>query len=293
MSGPLAIAIAAVLWATDSLFRKPAVDHLDATLLVFLEHLLGVVILYPIARWKEGAQLRRLNGATLAQLVLIGVGGSALATVFFTASFRYLNPSVAILLQKLQPIIVVLTAWVFLKEKPGRGFFLWGTVALLAAIGLSFPDLQFDFLRDGVDLRTRGVLYAVSASALWAFSTVAGRSLLRKHAPWSVTYWRFAFGLGALGLLLILAWTPIPWDLLSQPRTWVGIGYMSFLPGIVAMAIYYQGLRHTPASKATFIELIFPVGAVILNTLFLNSPLVPTQLFAGAILIFAITRIGF
>ena len=32
-----------------------------------------------------------------------GAGGSALATILFTASFHYVNPSVTILLQKLQP----------------------------------------------------------------------------------------------------------------------------------------------------------------------------------------------
>jgi drug/metabolite transporter (DMT)-like permease len=59
------------------------------------------------------------------------------------------------------------------------------------------------------------------------------------------------------------------------------------------MLIYYRGLSRTPASVSTFIELVYPIGAVILNTAFLHTPLVPIQIIAGLILTFAVAMISF
>jgi len=68
---------------------------------------------------------------------------------------------------------------------------------------------------------------------------------------------------------------------------------MGVFPGLLAMLFYYRGLAKTPASVATFVELIFPIAAVGLNAVVLHAPLNLGQLIAGTILIFSITRISF
>ena len=222
-----------------------------------------------------------------------GIGGSAIAFVFFTASFLYVNPSVAILLQKLQPILVVLIAYLFLGERPVKKFYFWGIVALGAAVVLSFPDLNFKFLSDGVDLRSKGIQYAAGAAALWAASTVSGKILLEKTTPTLATFWRFFFGLISLIFLLILSKTPIAAGHVISTPTLMALLYLSLVPGLLAMLAYYAGLAHTSASVTTFIELLYPIGAVILNTIFLHTPLETTQTLAGMVLVLAVAMISF
>ena len=124
LNGPALVGLAAFLWATDALVRYPAINRIDPTLLVFVEHVLAVAILLPWVLSKNRSQLFSLNLKEWLSAIFSGVGGSALGTVFFSASFLYINPSIAVLLQKLQPLMVVLIAYLFLGERPEKQFFL-------------------------------------------------------------------------------------------------------------------------------------------------------------------------
>jgi drug/metabolite transporter (DMT)-like permease len=69
--------------------------------------------------------------------------------------------------------------------------------------------------------------------------------------------------------------------------------YLGLVPGFLAIFIYYKGLAKTQANVTSFIELLFPIGSVFLNTIFLHTPLEPVQLIAGGVLLFAVTMISF
>jgi drug/metabolite transporter (DMT)-like permease len=292
--GALLVAAAALLWAADALFRYPTVESMDATFIVFAEHVIGVAVLVPwiFLLGRGRSEVFRLSPVGWGTAAIVGAGGSALATVIFTASFQYVNPSVAILLQKLQPVMVVLLAFFFLGERPAPKFYGWALVAVAAALILSFPDLKFDFVRGGMDLHSRGVLYSLAAAGLWAVSTVAGKALLRQASPTIATFWRFAFGLLMLALMLAATQGPLPWRLALEGPTFRSLLYMGLIAGLLAMICYYAGMRKTTASITTFVELLFPVGAVLLNAIFLHIPFQGVQAAAGTVLLFAVTMIS-
>ncbi|MCM2276866.1 MAG: DMT family transporter [Oligoflexia bacterium] len=289
--GPALIGLAAVLWATDAPLRYPALSRMSPVSLVFFEHLFAMAAL---AAWAfvTRPRLSLIPRRDWLALALIGAGASATATVLFTASFRLVNPSVAILIQKLQPVLVVLLALLFLGERPKPGFYGWAGLALAAGTVLSFPDLNFSFIRKGLDLHSRGVLYSLAAASIWATSTVAGKSLLKRSPASAVTFWRYAFGLASLALFLAFsAARPDP-GLLSAGSMLGTLAYLSLVSGLLAMSCYYKGLSRSTASVATFVELLYPITAVVVNTFFLNSPLDPVQAVAATILLFAVTRIS-
>lgn len=293
LTGPLMVAFAAFLWATDALVRYPAIGRVNPTFIVFVEHVLAVIILLPWVMIRHRGKIMSLTPKEWAAAVFSGVGGSALATTFFTASFLYVNPSVSVLLQKLQPIIVVLIAFPLLGERPERKFYFWGVIAFAAGVILSFPDLNFNFMSGGMDLHSKGIQYAFGASLLWAAATVSGKILLERTPPVLATFWRFFFGFLALGAILLLADTGVPIREMAATSDIGVLLYLSLVPGLLAMLVYYAGLSRTPAGVTTFIELIYPIGAVALNTIFLHTPLNMTQTIAGAILVLAVAMISF
>lgn len=291
--GPFLVAVASLFWATDALVRMPAVGELDPLWIVLFEHVVGVVILIPILFIRGAGDLFQLSFKDWLAAAFIGVLGSGLATVFFTASFQFAHPSVVILLQKIQPVIVVLLAQAFLKEKPSSLFYFFGFIALAAAVVLSFPELRFDFLKNPHDTHSKGIFYALAAAVLWAISTVAGKKLVTDVAPVIATFWRFVFGLLGLFLLAVFSNATTPaFAMITTPKMLFFLGYMGLIPGIIAMTVYYSGMRKTSASVTTFAELTFPVSAVALNTLILHMPLTHVQLIAGATLIGAVTLIS-
>jgi drug/metabolite transporter (DMT)-like permease len=293
LTGPALIGLAAFFWATDALVRFPATQIADPTLIVFAEHLLGVLALLPWIYSKHRRQLFSLSPKEWLAAAFCGIGGSALGTLFFTASFLYINPSLSVLLQKLQPVMVVCIAFLILGERPAKKFYFWGAIALLAGIVLSFPSLDFKFISQGMDLHSKGIQYAFAASSIWAASTVGGKILVRKTAPALATFWRFAFGLATLGILMILSKDTIPLHTFMSVPSLISILYISLIPGLAAMLAYYSGLNRTSASVTAFLELLYPIGAVVLNTIFLHTPLEPVQIIAGTLLLASVTAISF
>ncbi|MDX1449336.1 MAG: EamA family transporter, partial [Acidimicrobiia bacterium] len=77
-----------------------------------------------------------------------------------------------------------------------------------------------------------------------------------------------------------------------------GVVALAFVPGLVALLLYYNGLRSTPASAATLAELAFPLTATGLNYVVFGTVLTGTQwigvtLLAGTITVMSwLSRTG-
>lgn len=314
MLGPALIVLAALTWTTDGIFRFEAINQFDPIFIVFVEHLFAVALLLPWMLFKHRSTFFHLSVQQWFSAFVCGALGSAFAMVLFTASFAYLNPSVSILFQKTQPIMVGLLAFAILGERPKQKFYFWGLIAVLAAVVLTVPDLNFGGIFRDMSLRSKGLYYSFAAAVLWALSTVFGKSLLNR-TPLSVAlFWRFAFGF--LTLLLIsnqFEHSPAPaWaanlahpssgltghalgnlfslgELFHNPQTFLALSYLSLVPGLLGMALYYAGLSRTPANVATFIELVYPVGSVFLNVLVLHIHLDWSQMIASLVLLVSVT----
>ncbi|MDP3986406.1 MAG: DMT family transporter [Candidatus Veblenbacteria bacterium] len=287
-TGPWLVALAAFLWAFDAPFRSHLTQELSSTTIVFLEHvLIGIIVLFGL--WAYVKELKKLTWRGWLAVAFIGFGGSALATVMFTQSFHYVNPSVAILLQKVQPLVAILLAVAVLRERLSRTFWLWALAAVAGAYLLSFPELAPGSL--SLNGGAMGVLLALGAAALWGGSTVFGRYLLKDLSFQAMTALRF---LSALVFLFILEayYGRLAEASLASGRDWLYVFIIAIVAGFISLLIYYRGLTYTSASVATLAELVFPLAAVVINWIFLDAALSAVQLVGGALLLFAITRLS-
>ncbi|MBI4426292.1 MAG: DMT family transporter [Candidatus Kerfeldbacteria bacterium] len=285
--GPFFIGLAAFLWSTDALFRQPLTGQLSPTSIVLLEHLLGLGILLPLLA-RRRVELRNLSGRDWLAVLAIGVGGSALATILFTSAFRYVGPSVAILLQKIQPLVAILLAVSLLGERLRARFWLWSAVAVAAAYVISFPDLKITWSL--YDNGTRGVLYALGAAFLWGASTVFGRYAVQKVSYPTMSALRFAVAAVTIAVMMTAQGTL--GSLANLPGTaFDRLLAIVLISGTTAILLYYKGLKTTRASVSTIVELIFPFSAVVLNWIFLGDKLIWQQIVAGLVLLYAIVRV--
>lgn len=217
--------------------------------------------------------------------------GSVVAMVFFTRSFATAsNYTVPVLIQKLQPVFAITLARGFLKETLPPRFVLWATLAMVGAYFVSFGATNVFEAFSGKDLVP--VLYAMAAAGIWGSTTVMGRALLGGRSFLFVTAARFAFGtafafaVSASFGLLGAAEGALSTDLGSFLK-------MAYVSGLLALAIYYFGLKKTPATVATLCELAFPLSAIFVNWVFLDTPLTAAQLGGAALLFAAITALTF
>lgn len=285
---PLFIVAAAFLWSTDTLLRKPLTEEISATTIVFFEHLFGVILLLPIFFYGL-KQLRSFTQKEWFSILFIALGGSALATVFFTTSFNYVSPSVSILLQKIQPIFTILLAALILKEGLIKRYWFWAGLAIIGAYFVSFPEITptLSLYEGGF----RGILYALIAAFFWGGSTVFGRIVLKKVEFKFMTSLRLTFALFFLFIMLIWQGELGGLGGVTLHNIWYLV-LITLIPGTLALLLYYRGLKHTKASVSTIAELFWPLSAVILNWIFLGEVLNATQIIGGVVLVFAIWRVA-
>ena len=272
--GPALVFLAAVLWATDAPFRAHLTEGLSSNFIVFGEHFVDVLIAIPILIW-NWADVKKISWREWLAIAVIAIGGSALASVAFTQAFHYVNPSVAILLQKVQPLIAITLAGVFLGEKLRKNFWLWAFLALFGAYLISFPQLTPQLYTGEVfNPNTMGVLLALAAAVLWGGSTVLGKYVLRTTAFQTLTALRFIVAFIFLGFLNAFQHTFPVWGSVT-PTDWLFIAIIALASGVFSLFLYYFGLQYTKASIATLAELGFPLAAVVVNAYFIVGVMQP------------------
>ena len=288
--GPWFVTIAALLWAADAPFRQFLAKELSAPTIVLMEHMVIAALVF-LFLGKYLGELRNLNLREWGSVIFIALGGSALATIFFTRSFMEFNfqPTVPILLQKVQPLFAMLLAAIVLREKLVKNFWIWAAGGIFGAYLLTYPDARVqDFSLSG---RNLGALLALGAAFFWGGSTVFGRLVLQKISFQAMTAVRF---LGALVFLIIIQ---LYYGRMSEISTatgkdWLFVLIIAVVAGFVSLFIYYRGLKFTSASIATICELAFPLAAVIVNWIVLDSKLSAIQIAGGLGLLIAVTRLS-
>ncbi|MFA9443829.1 DMT family transporter [Egicoccus sp. AB-alg6-2] len=264
------VAAAAALWGTDALFRRALALELPAGVVVFYEHLFLTLACLPLLARVPWRQVR-WSPRVLGSLVLIGAGASATATFLFTLAFRYGDPTTPLLLQKLQPLIAVGAAWLLLGERPRVRLGGFAALAIVGAYLISVPDPA----RTSV-AQLAPALLAVGAAALWGLGTVLGRGLSTTFAPAQLTALRFAIGLPASALVVLVDQGPAGFAAVTTTDL-PGLVALAAVPGLLALWLYYRGLAGTPASAATLAELAFPLSAIVINRIAFGTTLTTTQ----------------
>lgn len=290
MFGTLLVIFACLLWGMDTLIRYPLVERgINPTNIVFYEHLiLALLFSSPLL-----VQIRRLGELKLADLfsfAVIGGVGSAIATVAFTESFQYLNPSLVILLQKLQPVVAIVLASLILKEEVQRQFVIWAAICLVGGLLVSSPDIErfyslmvADFSAVSSDVALKGYALVGLSILGWGATTVFGKRLsLIGFEPKSIMAGRFLTGL--LVLIPFVQWNRSL--VLPNGEDYLRILVMVIISGGLGMWFYYQGLKRLSAKTTAIAEMFFPFFAIIMNWVFLGKQLNEIQLLGGGILIF-------
>jgi DME family drug/metabolite transporter len=287
--GPLLIFIAAVLWGLDGILRRSLYGLPPATI-VFYEHLIGAILIAPFL-WRAWKQ-ETLGKNEWTALALVSLLSGVLGTLFFTTALLKINfiPfSVVFLLQKLQPIFTIITAYIVLGERPGKKYLPWAALALIAGYFVTFPNGVVNFADNSAQVTA--ATFAFLAAVAWGSSTAFSRYVLIGHSNTLVTGLRFFLTVPlALGFVIgfgqfdsIQAVTGI------QLLTLLGIALST---GMLALWIYYRGLKTTPARISAIVELAFPMTAIIIDYFLYDTSLVATQYLAAAVLLYAMYNVA-
>jgi drug/metabolite transporter (DMT)-like permease len=301
MIGTGFILAASFLWALDSLIRFPLIQKgLSPLVIVFYEHAVLTFLFLPYL-WSHRKDFGKLNLSSILSFLIVGGLGSAIATVSFTKAFLTLNPSVVILLQKLQPLFAFIFARLFLKEKLDRFFMFWASLCLLGALGVSFQhpqELWGSFLShiqlvseifstplslEHHSSTSEGYFYVFISVFGWSLTTVFGKKLTSQNiSTFGILAGRFSVGFVMLCILMLNHQSSL---FFSDSFDYIRLLVMIVLSGLVAMYLYYKGMSRLSAKYVAILEMFFPAFAVVINWIFLDQPLTLFQMSGAGLLL--------
>jgi len=288
---PLFVIIAASLWGIDGIVLRPALFNLPVPLVVFIETTIVAILLTPILI-KNYSSIQKLKKKDWLSFIGVGVLGGAVGTMAITKALFYVNfvnLSVVILIQKLQPLFALGLAALILRERLPKIFFLWAGLAITGAyfmtFGLTLPNLTTG------DKTIIAAGLSLVAALSFGSSTVLSKLALKNVGFEVGTYLRFL--VSAILLLLITALTNEFSQIRGITSSQIAIFILiAFTTGGAAIFLYYYGLKKISASVATICELAFPLTAVVLDYFVRGAVLSIIQWLGVALLLFSILKVS-
>lgn len=280
---PFFVITAAVLWGIDGIVLRPSLFTLPVTLVVFIESAIVALILSPFFI-KKLNEIKILSKKDLLAFIGVALFGGAIGTMAITKALFYVNfvnLSIVILIQKLQPVFAILFASILLKEKLTTRFLLWAVTAILGAFILTFG---FNLpIINSEDKTALAAFFAILASVSFALSTVLSKRALRNVTFETGTYLRF-LTTSIIMLVFVLANSSYnEFSSISHAQIIIFL-IIAFTTGGPAIFLYYYGLKEVSASHSTIYELAFPLSAVILEY-FIHDNILSLEQWVGAIIL--------
>ena len=279
---PLAVIFAALLWSLDGLLRQE-LYHISSFVIVALEHSIGALIFLPFL-FKSIPKIKKLGQRGWISIFWVSICGGVLGTYFYTKALsfvNYIDLSVVVLIQKLQPLFAISLAGVILKEKLSKRFMFLAVIAMFGGYLVTFGNKPFG---NWDDKSTIASLCALLASFCWGSSTVLGKHALKQLTFEVVTGMRLF--ITAIITLIIIAYSGSFSDVSSlRPENYTTIIIIVFSTGTIALSIYYYGLQNLAASHTTIYELAWPLSAVFIDWTLKGKTLSLVQIVGALILL--------
>ncbi len=274
----LALTLAAASWGFGTVVSKRAIEEIPPLTLLSIQLGSSLIALALLMRW-QGLSFR--DRAASPILGRLGVLNPGLAYAFSLLGLAHITASLSVMLWAIEPLLILLLAAWFLRERIGPTLVV---LSLVAVVGMLLVIYQ-----PGSTGSLVGVLLTLAGVACCAtYTVVTRRWLSTADSTAQVVVAQQAHGLVLAFVLVVTVW------LLGgavRPENVTAAGWASAIgSGIlyygVAYWLYLSGLRHVPASVAAVSFYLIPVFGVAGGYLFLGERLQPSQ-WIGAVTVLA------
>ncbi len=264
----LAPAVAATIWGSTYLVTTellPPARPLTASAIRTLPA--GLLLVLFTRSFKPTVSIGRL-----LTLAIVNIG--AFQALLFVAAYR-LPGGLAAIVGALQPLIVLLFAWVVDQERPPR-------IALGATVS-GVLGMALLFLSSTAQLDLVGIIAALAGTISMAAGTFLARRWRNEMPVLAFTGWQL--GLGGAMLMPLALWLEPPLPPLSSANGF-GYAYLVIVGTLFAYSLWFWGISRLQPVAVSALGLLSPITAIVLGWFALNQQLGGREV-AGILLVFA------
>ncbi len=278
----VALLLAAACWGAGVVLSKQAVAEIPPLALLPIQLAISVAFLLVVAR-RRGDRLP--VGPAGRRLAMLGALNPGLAYALSLLGLAQITASLSVLLWALEPVLILLLAWLVLRERVGASLVVLSTVAV-GGLGLVLYEPTASGAWVGVALTVAGVaccaVYTVAARR-WLPGTDSTLGVVAAQQTWALAFSLVVLAAAAVAGMAVVPSAISPGGLASTVAS--GLLYYG-----LAYWFYLTGLRAVPASIAAVSFYLIPVFGVAAASL-AGERLEALQWVGAAVVVVAVAAI--
>lgn len=282
MTAALALLLAILIWASNSIMVKVVLREVTPLTLTWLRFLVAALFYVPFA----AATWRRAPGYSRREWVLVVGAGICLVPVFsLTLYWALIYTSVAntALVRMTEPAWVLLLGAAILGERASRRQVAGLVLALAGTAALVLLGRQPSVSGDHHML---GMAFMIANSIAWVLYILCFKHLLARHRVTLVTV--HAALAGSVVLFLVTGPTQgmeVAREAASMSGTaWALVIAMAIVVTIGSNQLFSYGLQRVTAGAAAAYSYLTPVLAALMARLFLGEPITTVVVVCGVVI---------
>ena len=280
----LAAILSAACWGSATVMSKGVLDHMPPMTLLAMQLTASITVLWLVvlvlrSRVRFDPPTRRAS--------LSGILEPGVAYMFGIVGLMLTTASNAALIGAAEPLLILLLAWLVLKERIGGPILLLAAVAALGLVLVVAPDAA-GLIGQGSLVGDMLILAGTFFAALYVIAT---RRLVSTIEPLPLSALQQSVGLvwtlGVLALALLAGLATLGLGGLTLPVLLLAVA-SGVIQYALAFWLYLFALKSLPANVAGFYLTLIPVFGIAAAFVFLGEALSGSQ-WMGAALIIAST----
>jgi len=249
-----------LVWGTSFILIKKSLEYFTGTEVGLLRIVITFLFLLPLAV----KPLKRLPVKLYLPFIVSGVVGSLLPALLFAIAETKISSSLAGTLNSLTPLFTLVIGVLFFHFKTHWFNILGVVIGLAGAVGLIYVS-------SGLDLKTGSVYSSlvILASVCYAVNVNLVKHYFKSVNSLGITTLTFFF-IGIPTLVYMVIFTGIPHKIITEPQSWVGLGYMAVLSVVgtgLALIIFNYLIKISTPVFASSVTYMIPVVAILWGVL--------------------------
>ncbi len=289
LTGVLMVLLGSIFSSAKAVIVKLAYVHdIDAISLLTLRMLIAMPVFLTMGIWAWRRSHYRLRIRDWAQLILVGLLGYYLASMFDFIGLQYITAGLERLIVFAYPTLVVILAWIIWKKPIG---FNQRIALVLTYCGILLA-LSGDVVIPDPSMLWKGAFWVFLCALAYALHLLGSERLIPRLGVMMFSSW--AMLAAALGVFTHALIQHESVKLLGHPTP---LYQLAFLLAVITTIIppYFMsaGIQRLGAGNAAILGSIGPVSTLILAWWLLGERLSHMQLLGAAIVLVGVAMIGY
>ncbi|MBU0762323.1 MAG: DMT family transporter [Candidatus Altiarchaeota archaeon] len=271
MDGVAIALVSCMLMATEAVFTKILTSHFTPLSLAAMTSFTATIIVIFLLEIKHKAcEVTSLTRHDALMMLTIGLLSGVLAQVLYVSGVLYSTATNAVLLTRLNSLLIAVMGVVFLKEKFTKHHIVGSIFMVLGVLLIITKNFTEIFTPQPGDI------FLLGTAICWASSNIVMKKHLTKIPPEVLVLGRHVVAAVTLTFFVFIAGT--------RPIESEGVAYFTgyvIITVLIGQYLWYKALEHTTASNVALTSLTIPLLGVLYANVFLGETLFDYQILGG------------